>query len=95
MSAMWAGAANAPCVTTGDLWTDAHASCSALLCFLQGADVRKQRGATPTGIHRRRPPHVIAVPASDRPPLAVTFSPGGDWGNLQDSCADRRVFHYC
>lgn len=53
----------------------ARASCSALLSFLQGADVRKQRGLLCPWL---RPPLVIAGPASDGPPVTLTFLLGSE-----------------
>lgn len=79
-------------VNFGQMTWAARASCSALLCFLRGADVRKQRGLL---WQWPRPPLVIAVPASERPPVALTLVLGADWElRSTGSCADRRVFHY-
>lgn len=68
----------------------AHASCSALLCFLQGADLRKQRGLL---WQWPCPPLVIAVPASDRPPVALTFALGAEIYRIL--CWQKGVFQYC
>lgn len=81
-------------VNFGQLTCAAHASCSALLCFLAGAWRQRAEGITLTVTvsfaHYRR------GPASDRPPAALTFVLGADWElRSTGSCADRRVFHYC
>lgn len=57
----------------------AHASCSAPLGFLQGVTSEKQRGLQGfTGGTDRILGAVIAVPASDRPLLALTFVLGAE-----------------
>lgn len=92
-----AGAANSPCVTTGELWT-VDLCCTRILLgpalLPAGAWRQKAEGITLTvtvsSAHYRR------VPASDRPPAALTFVLGADWElRSTGSCADRRVFHYC
>lgn len=92
-----AGAADSPCVTTGELWT-VDLCCAHILLgpalLPAGAWRQKAEGITLTvtvsSAHYRR------VPAWDRPPAALTFVLGADWElRSTGSCADRRVFHYC